>query len=1088
MFRVIFLLSFILICQNTFASHVMGGEISYKNLGGTNYQFELIFYRDCNGADVNPVSEQIKVWNHPSLSSITVSFVSREDISPTCSPVVGSPGPLLCGSGSNGGNGAGAVEKVIYRSAAISLTGTPPSAGWIFTYENFSRSNTVSNLMNPANYGITLAAKIFSLDSPDDSPVFFQDPHFVSCAGTPYVFNGNAMDPNLDSLVFSFGIPYNNIQGANYNPPVDPIPVPYETGFSATNPTPNQSLNPANIPASLNPISGELAFTCVNIGNYVVKVLVKSYRQGILIAEVEREMQLMVLPCSGGNNPPIITPPFPGNSFETTINAGDLISFNLNASDPDLLQDGSPQTITMTGSGPMYGTNFTSNTGCSIAPCASLNTGFPLVGTGAISTNFNWQTTCDHISDAQGNVMDQMTYNFVFRVQDDYCQVPQVSYATVTIHVLNPGIIDAPQINCIQTANTNDLTIFWDPVTNNNNAFVSYQIYSVQNGLIGSETDINTNSFIVPAIYTNHAFYLVVQSGCNGGTLRYSDTISNIFLTLNNPNNGTAVLNWNKPRSTPLPTFNEYFYIYREYPTNFFNFLDSVPYNQTSYIDTIDLCNEFIRYRVNLATSTCNFNSNRPGDNLTDMFTPDMPVIYSVGFDTSSYLMNIQWNQNAQDDTYGYVIYTFDANGFLYELDTVYGIGTTNYQYLVNSAGPYSYSVAAFDSCFTVANPPTFQTSAKALVHTSILATYTINMCAEQARLSWSLYGGSNVVNYEIWSKNNNAWTLLGTSTDTSYLAQLVRGQSYCIFIKAKLANGYEAFSNPCCFTIPTPSAPAFHYFKLATVNGEFVDLYDYVDASVGITEIIFERKDTVGNWEEIGRAPVLGNVAQFTDEDVDLTLQAWEYRSIYTDSCGNPGSYANVNKTIFATGIADQYNMINSIEWNPYELFDGGVMEYHIYRNTYGVFESTPMSIVPGDVTSITDDVSALRNNGEVCYRIEAVEGLNSYNFSETSRSIDVCIPYNPLIFVPNAFTPEGLNPIFLPVVSNVDPSYYTFSIIDRWGQIVFETSDPTVGWNGKITNSGMDASNDVFSYRIEITTQTNETFVKRGYVTLIR
>jgi hypothetical protein len=450
--------------------------------------------------------------------------------------------------------------------------------------------------------------------------------------------------------------------------------------------------------------------------------------------------------------------------------------------------------------------------------------------------------------------------------------------------------------------------------------------------------------------------------------------------------------------------------------------------------------------------------------------------------------MNIQWNQNAQDDTYGYVIYTFDANGFLYELDTVYGIGTTNYQYLVNSAGPYSYSVAAFDSCFTVANPPTFQTSAKALVHTSILATYTINMCAEQARLSWSLYGGSNVVNYEIWSKNNNAWTLLGTSTDTSYLAQLVRGQSYCIFIKAKLANGYEAFSNPCCFTIPTPSAPAFHYFKLATVNGEFVDLYDYVDASVGITEIIFERKDTVGNWEEIGRAPVLGNVAQFTDEDVDLTLQAWEYRSIYTDSCGNPGSYANVNKTIFATGIADQYNMINSIEWNPYELFDGGVMEYHIYRNTYGVFESTPMSIVPGDVTSITDDVSALRNNGEVCYRIEAVEGLNSYNFSETSRSIDVCIPYNPLIFVPNAFTPEGLNPIFLPVVSNVDPSYYTFSIIDRWGQIVFETSDPTVGWNGKITNSGMDASNDVFSYRIEITTQTNETFVKRGYVTLIR
>jgi hypothetical protein len=653
MFRVIFLLSFVFLWQNTFASHVMGGEISYKHLGGTNYQFELIFYRDCNGADVNPVSEQLKVWNNPNISSITVNFVSRQDISPTCSPVTGSPGPLICGTGSNGGNGQGAVEKVVYRSSPISLTGIPPSNGWIFTYENFSRSNTVSNLMNPANYGITLAAKIFHLDSPDDSPVFFQDPHFVSCAGTPYTFNGNAVDPNLDSLVFSFGIPYNNIQGASYNPPLDPIPVPFEVGFSATNPTPNQSLNPANIPANLNPVSGELTFTCVNIGNYVVKVLVQSYRQGVLISEVEREMQLMVMPCSGGNNPPVITPPFPGNSFELTVNAGDLVSFTLNASDGDLLQDGSPQTLTMTGSGPMYGTNFTSSSGCSIAPCASLNTGFPLSGTGAISTNFNWQTTCDHISDAQGNAVDQMTYNYVFRVQDDYCQVPQVSYATITIHVLNPGIIDAPEINCIQTANTDDLTIFWNPVTNNNNAFVSYQIFSIQNGLIGTVTDITANSFIVPAIYTHHEFYLAVQSGCNGGTLRYSDTVSNIFLTLVNPNNGTAVLNWNKPRPTPLPTYNGYFYIYREYPTNFFNFLDSVPYNQTSYIDTIDLCHEFIRYRVNLATTTCNFNSNRPGDNLTDMFTPDMPIISSVGYDTTTFQMNIQWNQNAQDDTYG---------------------------------------------------------------------------------------------------------------------------------------------------------------------------------------------------------------------------------------------------------------------------------------------------------------------------------------------------------------------------------------------------------------------------------------------------
>ena len=163
MFRVIFLLSIVLFCQNAFASHVMGGEISYKHLGGTNYQFELIFYRDCNGADVNAVSENLRVWNHPTLSTIPVIFVQRTDLSPSCTPISGGPGPLLCGTGNNGGNGIGAIEKVIYRSAPILLNGTPPAQGWAFTYENFSRSAALTNLTNPASYGITLAAKIFHL-------------------------------------------------------------------------------------------------------------------------------------------------------------------------------------------------------------------------------------------------------------------------------------------------------------------------------------------------------------------------------------------------------------------------------------------------------------------------------------------------------------------------------------------------------------------------------------------------------------------------------------------------------------------------------------------------------------------------------------------------------------------------------------------------------------------------------------------------------------------------------------------------------------------------------------------------------------
>ena len=55
MFRALIVLVMLLTAFTGLGSHVMGGEITYKHLGNANYQFELVFYRDCNGADVNAV-------------------------------------------------------------------------------------------------------------------------------------------------------------------------------------------------------------------------------------------------------------------------------------------------------------------------------------------------------------------------------------------------------------------------------------------------------------------------------------------------------------------------------------------------------------------------------------------------------------------------------------------------------------------------------------------------------------------------------------------------------------------------------------------------------------------------------------------------------------------------------------------------------------------------------------------------------------------------------------------------------------------------------------------------------------------------
>ena len=59
MFKVLSIVVFLLASFGTQASHVMGGEITWSCSGGNAYEFQLVFYRDCNGAEVNVISEDI---------------------------------------------------------------------------------------------------------------------------------------------------------------------------------------------------------------------------------------------------------------------------------------------------------------------------------------------------------------------------------------------------------------------------------------------------------------------------------------------------------------------------------------------------------------------------------------------------------------------------------------------------------------------------------------------------------------------------------------------------------------------------------------------------------------------------------------------------------------------------------------------------------------------------------------------------------------------------------------------------------------------------------------------------------------------
>lgn len=1075
------------------ASHVMGGDITWTCQGGS-YVFQLVFYRDCNGAPINTAFETIDVWGHPTLTSINLNFVSSEDVSPFCTAVPGSPAPLDCGTGQGGGNGIGAIEKAIYQSNPIVLVGTPPAEGWTFTYQDYSRSGSLTNLVNPTQYGITITAKMFPIPGAtsgciDNSPQFLQEPYFVSCVGDPYAYNMNGIDPDLDSLSIFFGTPLDHFPGSTYAPPGVPAAVPFETGFSVNSPTPGPSFNPGNSAAQIDPSSGNLTFLTNTIGSFAVKVVAQSFRNGVLIAEVMREMQLSVVNCNGINTAPDIAGPF-GGLFETTVAAGTLVDFDLIATDIEFLHDGTPQDNILSATGPMFGTNFTSATGCAIAPCATLDATPLITMSQGVSTNFSWQTSCDHLVNPYGFVATSIPYHFVFKVQDNYCDVPKVRYATVTINVENPGIVAAPEIDCIQTSANGDVTLQWSAPADPLGTFNEYQLYSVQSGLLATIGNINTTTYTDPGVSQKNDYFIVTASGCNGNTLRYSDTVSNIFLELNNPANGTALLEWNDPINPPFAGMNDYYHIYREYPAGVWSLYDSVPYGTHHYIDTITICSVFLNYQIVLPNQPCDYTSNIAGDNFEDMMSPDIPVLYSVSIDSSNQEVTIIWNENNQPDTYGYIIYVKDANGNIVEHDVVYGISDTSYTYQTDvTMGPLTYSVAAFDSCLTTGNQPTYQTSAKGEIHTSVFLTSTLDICNESVTLNWTEYFGWNSVSqYTVFGKiAGQNWTTFGTTTGTTFSIDVIQGETYQFVIQATSPSGAVSFSNASAIFIQTPDQPSFNYLQVATVEGETVQLRHYIDASVPIKALSIQKKID-GVFTEIDQISALGNQLSYVDEDVDVAAQSYTYRIQILDSCNHLGQTSNEAQTILLTIENDEVQKLNYLTWTGYSEFNGSINAYNIYRGYDNVFTGAPIATVPPSQFSFTDDVNSVVSKGRICYKVEAIESMNIYNFSERSQSNESCVTLPPLIYIPNAFMPDGINSTFVPVVSDFDMSNYDFTIFDRWGQVVFKSNQPGEGWDGRIALSGKMAETGTYVYMLTLLDGEGIEVVKRGHVSLLK
>lgn len=91
---------------------------------------------------------------------------------------------------------------------------------------------------------------------------------------------------------------------------------------------------------------------------------------------------------------------------------------------------------------------------------------------------------------------------------------------------------------------------------------------------------------------------------------------------------------------------------------------------------------------------------------------------------------------------------------------------------------------------------------------------------------------------------------------------------------------------------------------------------------------------------------------------------------------------------------------------------------------------------------------------------------------------------------FLPNAFTPnnDAVNDVFIGKGITDGVRNFNLSIWNRVGELVFETNDPTVGWNGRKNNTGKPAPNGVYICIVTYNSPRGQPVKIKGLATLIR
>ena len=281
----------------------------------------------------------------------------------------------------------------------------------------------------------------------------------------------------------------------------------------------------------------------------------------------------------------------------------------------------------------------------------------------------------------------------------------------------------------------------------------------------------------------------------------------------------------------------------------------------------------------------------------------------------------------------------------------------------------------------------------------------------------------------------------------------------------------------------------------------EYIDANGCKDEQLIVTEdlpkldfIVDSTSICLGNDVKfIDKSPVkftnivwdFGDGNQMSDPDPSYTYQKVDSFTVSLSSTSPNGCEGKLTKIKYITPIdvptmkfgftpdsIDMYNPeIQFINYSTAKFFTWNFGDFSPVSNEKNPLHTFPET--PGQAYKVT-----LKGSN-------SLSGVCPISVHHEIVSIDPAI-----YFIPNSFTPNGdeINNTFQPIfTSGYDPQNYSFWIYNRLGELIFETHNAAIGWDG--TFGGKLAENNTYVWKLQFKSkQTEKEFYLTGHVNLVK